>query len=245
MELTMIRQFGRKGMLSALFHDNEFEDEATRELVKILEPKDVYEFKRPPNHMTAVEVADFLKDGEELPRSDYKNLLKYLNDSGRKYYTAYPSPGIIVDFNTLILPTAVHYSLNFKLDGKTYSHKTSREGGSHIKFYVPGGATDVTQTGCIEEIWELPLEGILHTFLVVNEHMALAANQKRHNPYSTQPCSLLQSQLVCQELSGDRCIIEPRHIICHLAVYKRPPKTYKNIDQATMTITWAINRGKR
>lgn len=241
----MARQSGRKGKLSALLHDKPFEDSATRELLEILEPRDVYEFKHPHKQMTVKEAADFLKKGELLTKSEYNDLLRYLNDSGRPYYTAYPAPHFVVNFNTLILPTAAQCPLNFKFDGHSYSCHTSREGSSHIKFYIPGGAAGATQTGCIETIWQLPLDGILHTFLVVNEHMALATRQHKRSPYSSMPCSLLQAQLVCEVLSGDYCIIEPKHIICPLVVYKRPAKTFKEIEQATMAITWSLNRGKR
>lgn len=59
MELTMIRQYTRKSNLRVQL-EGYFEDTVTRELVKILQPDDSYDFTHSPDLMTNTEVAAHL-----------------------------------------------------------------------------------------------------------------------------------------------------------------------------------------
>ncbi|KAJ4487060.1 hypothetical protein C8J55DRAFT_594498 [Lentinula edodes] len=243
-ELTMVRQFGRKANLNVILNETDYEDDATRDLLEILAPVDVYEFARDPAIMSSYEVAQFYKKHDDFKREEYNTLLHYLNSTGKEYYTAYPESMLYQSPTLLsILQPVVQRIRDFNFQGKTYSNVASHEAGSHIQYYIPGGNGE-NMTGCIMEIWQLPLEQKLSTFLLVKEHLPLSPSQKVKSPYAWAPCSILQSELVQRNLASYTYLIEPHHIICHLAVYKRPAGTY-DIPQETMAIVWSLNRGRR
>jgi hypothetical protein len=243
MELTMLRQTARRGRLEALLHDNKFESTAACQLAKILEPDNSDSSSWSTRTMSDLEIANAHASGTRLDQQHYGLLLEYLNATGKEYHSAYKSVPQVL--GTLILPPVAHQPHHFKLDSRTYSVKESHEGNSHIQFYIPGTeGSGATETGYIETIWELPLESVLQIFLLVRKHQPLSLTQLRKTPYANEPCSNLQTKVVNVEESNDVFIIELRHIICHLAVYKNPPRTY-GLNRETMTICWGLNRRRR
>ncbi|KAJ3780589.1 hypothetical protein GGU10DRAFT_279114 [Lentinula aff. detonsa] len=227
MELTMTRQFGRRANLNVILNENPSQNQ----------------FAREPAIMTSYEVAQFYKKYDEFKREEYNTLLHYLNSTGREYSTAYPEGLLYQNPATIsILQPVVRHVGNFKYQQKSYSSLTSHEAGSHIYYYVPGG-NGAKATGCIADIWQLPLESRLATFLLVKEHLPLPPSHKLKNPYISDPCSILCSELVQRNLVSFTYLIEPHHIISHVAVYKRPAGTY-NIPLETMVIIWSLNRGR-
>ncbi|KAF9016539.1 hypothetical protein BDZ89DRAFT_1216320 [Hymenopellis radicata] len=241
MELTMLRQSIRRGRLDALLGDRSFTDPVLEEMTLLLKPENVYAFKTPPQVLSEVEMAKLRKKGAIIEMGHYSFLLQYLRSMGNEYQSAYstvPHPR-----GTAILPTTAEQPSQFKFQGKTYSKEISHEGNSHIQFYIPG--TTNPETGVIEHIWELPLQGLLHTFLFVRQHKALPASLESKTPYYFAPCSLLMSKIVDAAPSSSIFILEPHHIITHLTVYKRPKGTYKGVARDTLAICWALNRGRR
>ncbi|KAE9388685.1 hypothetical protein BT96DRAFT_1072594 [Gymnopus androsaceus JB14] len=245
MEMTMIRQFAQKSNLKIRLEGN-FEDAAAGELAHILEPNDPYLFLHSPPLLTNSEVAAYLAKGKELPRKSYDFLLAYLNMVGPQYLSAYS--GIVHSRHTLVLPTAAQLPRNHKVDGRTFHTLKSMESGSHIYYYVPGAGSS-TGTGCITDIWQLPLENVMRTFFFVQHHASLSPTANQWNPYSRAPCSVLRTNLVLQELSTNFHIIEPQHIICHLVVRKVDKKSYPNIckkiHKPVMLINWSLDRSRR
>ncbi|KAJ3991699.1 hypothetical protein F5050DRAFT_1580963, partial [Lentinula boryana] len=242
MELTMTRQFGRRANLNVILNENPSGDKVIQDLVGILAPVDVYEFAREPYVMNSYEIAQFYKKHDEFTREEYNTLLHYLLSTGRNYSTAYPENILYQNPAAIsILQPVVQHVNNFKYQKKAYSKLTSHEAGSHISYYIPGG-NGAKATGCIVDIWQLPLEGKMTTFLLVKEHLPLPPSQKQKNPYSSVPCSVLCSDLVQRNLASFTYLIEQKHIIGHVAVYKRPTGTF-GIPLETMVIVWSLNRG--
>ncbi|KAJ3755182.1 hypothetical protein EV360DRAFT_50186 [Lentinula raphanica] len=243
MELTMTRQFGRRANLNVILNENPSKDTVIQDLIEILAPVDVYEFAREPSIMTSYEVAQFYKKYDEFTREEYNTLLHYLISTGRNYSTAYPEGLLYQNPATMsILQPVVQHVSNFKYQKKSYSKLTSHEAGSHIHYYIPGG-NKTKATGCIVDIWQLPLESKMTTFLLVKEHLPLPPSQKLKNPYISEPCSTLCSDLIQRNLASFTYLIEPEHIISHVAVYKRPTGTF-GIPLETMIIVWSLNRGR-
>ncbi|KAF8164936.1 hypothetical protein B0H34DRAFT_647608, partial [Crassisporium funariophilum] len=242
MELTMLRQTARHGRLQAFLHDKSIESTAVHQLAEILEPDNGDSSSRPTHTMSDVEIANAHTSATALDQRHYNLLLQYLNATGVEYHSVYDAVPHLL--GTLLLPPAAHQSRQFKFDSRTYSVKESHEGNSHIQFYIPGGAGDAVETGFVEVIWELPLEGIWQTFLLVRRHKPLSPAQLRKTPYAYEPCSGLQTKVVSAEEGNDIFIIEPRHIICHLTVYKNPPRMY-GLTRETLTICWGLNRRRR
>jgi len=241
MELTMLRQTARHGCLEALLHDDNFENTAAAQLAKILEP-DNNDRSSSTHIMSDVEVANAHASATRLDQQCYDLLLEYINATGKQYHSAYKVVPQVL--GTLILPPVAHHPRQFSFDNCTYSVNESHEGNSHIQFYIPGAAGGATETGYIEAIWELPLESVLQTFLLIQRHQPLSPAQLRKTPYAHEPCSNLQTKVVNMEESKDIFIIELQHIKCHLTVYKNPPKTY-GLNKETMTICWGLNRRRR
>lgn len=242
----MIRQYTRKSNLKIQL-EGDFENTVTRELVQILEPDDSYDFMRSPELMTNAEVAAHLAKAKQLHSRYYDYLLAYINTTGGpQYYSAYTIT--IHPSHAFILPTAVQFLKSFTLEKRTFHTITSMESASYIYYYVPSSGSS-TNTGCIAYIWQLPLESMLRTFIFVKRHAHLSPTQEKWNPYSKYPCSLLQANLVLQELSNDFHIIEPQHIICHLATLKLTkdshPNIYRKIHKPVTVITWALDRRRR
>jgi hypothetical protein len=236
MELTMLRQTARRGRLDALLHRNPAENTAISQLASILEPVGSTRV------MSDVETANALASGTRLDQWHYDLLLQYLNTTGMGYHSAYQiTPHVR---GTLVLPPLAHLPRQFSLDSRTYSIKESHAGNSHIQFYIPGAVGGAIETGYIEAIWEIPLEGARQTFLLVQRHQPLSPALLQKTPYAHQPGSNLQTKIVKVDNSNEFCIIEQRHIICHLAVYKNPPGTF-NLTSETMTVCWGLNRRRR
>jgi len=242
MELTMLRQTARRGRLDALLHSNPAGNTAISQLASILEPLDDRHSSRSTHVMSDVETADALAGGTRLDQWHYNLLLQYLNTTGMEYHSAYQiTPHVR---GTLILPPFTLLPRQLNLDGRTYSIKASHAGNSHIQFYIPGAVGGAVDTGYIKAIWEIPLEGARQIFFLVQRHQPLSPAQLRKTPYAHQPGSNLQTKVVKVDNSNEVCIIEQRHIICHLAVYENPPRAF-DLTSKTMTVCWGLNRRRR
>ena len=241
MELTILRQTARRGRLNAFLHDNHAGNTATSQLASILEPDDTHS-PVSTHIMSGLEIANAHATGTRLDQRHYGLLLEYLNSTGMEYHSAYENVPRVR--GTLILPPVAHHPRQVSLDSRTYSIKESHVGNSHIQFYIPGAVKGAVDTGYIEAIRELPLEGARQTFLLVCRHQPLSPAQLRKTPYADQPGSNLQTKVVKVEDSNDIYIIEQRHIISHLTVYKNPPRTF-GLTSETMTICWGLNRRRR
>ncbi|KAF8234136.1 hypothetical protein L208DRAFT_1551034, partial [Tricholoma matsutake] len=93
--------------------------------------------------------------------------------------------------NVIILPPQAQHLLQVHHDECTFSCEKSHEGNSAIKFYNP--LTQAHDTGFIQNIWRLLLEGIMHTFIRVCSHQSLSTQEERQAPFTryTVVCSHL------------------------------------------------------
>lgn len=237
----MLRQTSRKGRLQAILHDNPAGDKTLQQLADILEPEDVFEFMAPPKQMNGAQLAEAYKTGTTLDIQHYQWLLQYLNNMGRVYIST--EAVLQHPAGTAVLPTTARHLHQYKVQDRAYSCITSHEGNSHIQFHVPWDMT-LQETGYIEAIWELPLDRQWQSFFLVRQHRSLSPAQSLKVPYFAHPCSLLKTKVVNSQPSDTLYIVEAHHIICHVAVYKRPAGTY-GLNCETMAICWSLNRGRR
>jgi hypothetical protein len=239
MELTMLCQSARRGRLDALLGNDTFRANVP-ELAEILQPS-THPTSWPTHNLNGSEVAAAHASAKPLDQRHYDLLLQYLRAIGRDYNSVYT--GGPYALGTLLLPPTSQQPRQVVFEDQTYSRNNSHVGNSHIQFYIPthGGAID---TGYIEEIWELPLEGLWQTFFFVCQHHPLSPAQQKKTPYAVEPCSRLQSKAVSCELSNTVYILEPQHIICHLATYTIPVGTY-GLKREIMVINWLLNRKHR
>lgn len=238
----MLRQSARRGRLDALLHDKVFQNTSISGLANVLKPED--STSRPAHVLSHNEVAVAHSTGKTLDQRHYNMLLQYLNNIGRDYNSVYAVTQTPHALGTLMLPPAAQQPYQITFEARTYSLNDSHVGNSHIQFYIPGAAGNATDTGYIEKIWELPLEGVWQTFFLVRQHRQLTPAQLRKTPYAYNPCSILQAKVVSTEESKSSFILEPQHIICHLVTYKNPPRTY-GLSTGTMIVCWGLNRKRR
>ena len=70
--------------------------------------------------------------------------------------------------NSIILPPQAQHLIEIHQDECTFSCERSHKGNSAIQFH--SSLTQVHDTGFIQQIWRLPLEGTMHIFINVCPH---------------------------------------------------------------------------
>ncbi|RDB22345.1 hypothetical protein Hypma_010543 [Hypsizygus marmoreus] len=230
LDFTMLRQMSRQAHIQAMLHDNV----SNQGLANILEPEDADSTSA---SLTPSEAATVLAKAPSLGNTEYAALLYYLQHTGRPYraFDNFPHPP-----NSMILPPNAQQPLYLHRDKRTFSCEQSHKGNSAICFYNP--LTQANDTGSIQKIWRLPLEGLMHTFITVCLHRALSAAEEALAPFKQCPGFL--TRIVDAQPSDDVVIIEPTHIICHLTTLSRKEAVY-GIERETKVVCWALNRGRR
>ena len=84
----------------------------------------------------------------------------------------------------------------------------------------------------------------MEIFLVVRPHRQLPFLSEADAPFEQYPGFM--TKIIDAAPSDDNAlvIIKPTHIITHLTTFRRPEGTY-SIQQKTLVICWALNRGRR
>ena len=230
----MLCQSAHHGCLDVLLHNNNLQANVS-ELAEILQPS-THPTAWPIHNLNGPEVAAAHASGKPLDQRHY-DLLQYLRVIGQDYNSVFT--GGPYALSALLLPPAVQQPHQVVSEDRTYSCNNSHAGNSHIQFYIPTHG-DTIETGYIEEIWELPFEGLWQTFFFVCQHCPLSPAQQKKTPYTVEPCSRLQSKAISCELSNTVYILELQHIICHLATYTIAVSTY-GLREDVMLINWSLN----
>ncbi|KAJ3900013.1 hypothetical protein F5879DRAFT_1018066 [Lentinula edodes] len=220
-------QMCRFGRVEALWHDNDTNDKYIKQLYTIIKSNSA---KSPHQvHLSEVECANFLFEAPDLGPQEYVILQQYLHQIGRPFrtYTDIPHPEY-----SLVLPPAAKRVLNISANKYTYSCFSSHPGNSSIQFY--DRFTQTLHTGFIHTILQLPLEGILQSFLLVQEHFILPLAEEQKAPYIKYP--ELMTRIIF--------VIEPQHIITHLTTMFQTKGTY-GIPFETYVVCWGLNRGRK
>jgi len=234
MDLTMLRQMSRRAYLDAVLTDATDQDSA--QLAHIL--KTTYDIvESTPRLLQPSEVADILQKAPNLTTIEYNALLQYLQSIGRPYraFDNFPHPS-----GTLILPPQAKQPHQFHHNNHTFSCQHSHVGNSAIQFYNP--LSQSHDTGFIQTIYQLPIEASIQTFIAVSPHQSLPFSEESKALFHNH--SGYMSRIVDVQPSKNIILIQPDHIITHLTTYQRPKGTY-HIDQDTLVVCWALNRGRR
>ncbi|KAL1659018.1 hypothetical protein GGF50DRAFT_66136 [Schizophyllum commune] len=188
--------------------------------------------------MSDDEVSSLRASSPRLDRGDYDALLAYLHRTGRPYRAFYnfPHPD-----NSLVLQANAKHVTEINIGASTYSCEAAHVAQSLVLFQAPD-APRVQVIGRIQAIWGIPLEGYLRYFLVVRSHKMLSQEEQGLGPYLAYPG--FKSQLVDAELSLDFAIIEPHHLITHVAGFPLEAGSYE-IPRPTIACTISLYRDKR
>lgn len=194
-----------------------------------------------PPPMTDKEQGQFFKSNTvRLERDEYDGLLRYLHVTNRPHLSVYADNDEVGPWDCL--SPVVHKLPTTKFTGdRVFSCRENHVGNSAIRYR--NSVTNRLDTGFIEEIWELPLDGQLRTFFIVqpnrtleDEDEKLAPFHEFHDKYAVRIYDATQTDT--------KIIIESHHIQTHCATLERPPGTY-GIACPTLIVSWAPNRGRR
>ncbi|KAJ7613440.1 hypothetical protein FB45DRAFT_1111935 [Roridomyces roridus] len=206
------------------------------------EEEDEFDFDIPgivqtTQQLSEQEVAKILKQALDLDEEDYGMLLEYQISKGQPWrsFDQMPHPP-----NSLILPPCALKPKQIQLGDQDFGCFKSNRSTCNIQFRHP--VTRAIMTGIIDEIWQIPLERHLQTFIMVQKHKLLSDTLLQKTPFPTFP--LFEVTAVHAQHSNEFCIIEPEHIIAHLTGYQRPKGTF-GINKAILVICHAANRGRR
>jgi hypothetical protein len=209
---------------------------ASNNLAKVLKSEDV-SADCTPRPIDPIQAATALEKSPKLAEDHYNALLVYLQGTGRQYraFHAFPHPQ-----NALILPPHAKIPSQMHYHGHTFSCQRSHEGNSAIQFYNP--YTQQHSTGFIQVIWQVLLETMMHTFIVVRVHRPLSPLEEGQAPFLHYQGFM--TRIVDALPSDELLIIEPIHIVTHLTTFRRPEGTY-GIPKETLIVCWALNRGRK
>ncbi|KIY61700.1 hypothetical protein CYLTODRAFT_477169 [Cylindrobasidium torrendii FP15055 ss-10] len=189
-----------------------------------------------PQPIGTFEEAVMMAKAPALDQHTYKLILAHLNACGRPYrhYKDTPHP----EYND-VLPPAGETLHHVTVGDRTWSRQSAHNGNSAIEFVRPPywiGAS----TGFIQEIWRIPLSGMVETFFVVRPHNLLRGPDLERTPYHLRP--LFRVDVAEPRLQGPAMILESRHIRSHVATWTRPAGTYDGIDREVLLISRGLNR---
>jgi len=232
----MLRQVARRAILEAHLSEPQFTNGPLSGLANILNGlSNSPAFNRA---LAPAEVDSFGSQGVVVPTLDYGLILKYLRSTGQVWYSHLD---FNIPFGAFILPPYGQSPLSFDLDKRTYSVKTSHPGNSAIQFKLPANEA-TTKTGHIKKIWQFAINGHVQTIVAVEAHKLLRANWRKKLAYETMP--LFNISVVESNPSRETYIIEPRHILTHVTVFKCPADSY-GVKPEFMLVCTSLNRGRR
>lgn len=228
---TMLLQASRHGQLKSRIRDGA----AGQEMLQAL-----YDILLPPLSPKRVTPNDLQRRHAAAPRLTdlhYNLLLQHVNHLNAAYrrWDNYPHP-----LNANIFPpTAI--SLNvLNHDGRTVATSKSHLGNSSIQFRNPNNHNHML-TGFVSHIWEVLLGNVSRVFLLVDIHDDISPALVRQTPYPSLPNMHIRLVSTKTRLHG---IIEPAHIVSHIALWKRPAGIF-SIPEPFYILNESLNRRRR
>lgn len=236
---TFLTRFCSRGRLEANLADmNYANDPPLLAQLSRLFASDAPEHPRTPPTIDSAEQAEFLRTASQLSEQDYSRILSHMRGLGIECCSW-------LDFDsspqTPALPPRARLLPDITLDGRKYSCHHCHYGNSSIQFDLTHLHGVPRLGGFIEHIWEIPVDGLLRTFISVRIHSELTEQEQACTPFAQYP--RLLSQLVPAAPSTTCIIIEPAQIVSHVVAYPRPAGSF-GIDRDTLALCSALDRGR-
>ena len=140
-----------------------------------------------------------------------------------------------------VMPANAVKCTHFEQKTRRFSTFDQHDSNSSVSFTDP--LTGQKNFGFIESIWEMALQQRLHTFIVVQLHTALAAQDEERTPYASRPelgCFLRYTH---PPRAQRRRLVEPRHLISHVPYLEVPAGTF-GIQQEVTIFVDNLQRGR-
>jgi len=171
-------------------------------------------------------------EGDLVPPDIYNALLVYINATTMDPFHH------CADFphtNPRVLPQIAIKRKRFTHLTRLFGPHSLNPGNSCISFRTLSG---MVKSGEIIGIWSHFLDGIIRDFLAVSPHLPLSDEDSAHNPYNLFPG--FQCTVVYSHSTNQIVIIEPIHIISHLAKLVRPPGTF-GMSRSILILNHSLN----
>jgi hypothetical protein len=171
--------------------------------------------------------------GDLVPPEIYNALLAYINSSIMEPFHHCAN---LPHTNSRVLPQIAIKHKRFTHLTRLFGPRSLNPGNSCISFWTSSGTVG---SGEIIGIWSHFLDGIMHEFLAVSPHSPLSNEDLARNPYKLFPG--FQCTVVYHQSSDQIIIIEPTHLIGHLAQLVRPPGTF-GMSRSILILNHSLNR---
>lgn len=212
----MLRTIVRRQRFHAYCHNvSQHGDARLNSILQTLVPPHVAAI--PARTLTPEEIETLYKThGDLVPPEIYDALLTYINANTTEQFR-----------HCANLPHTSRVLSQIAIKHKSFTHHTRLFGprslnpsNSCISFLNSSGV----QSGEIISIWSHLIDGVLRDFLVVSPYSPLSDDDLARNPYNSFPG--FQCTVVYWQPTNQIIIIEPTHLIGHLAQLIRPPGTF-------------------
>ncbi|KAJ7136300.1 hypothetical protein C8R43DRAFT_955776 [Mycena crocata] len=189
LDLTMLRQICRRGRLLASIRDSASTAKANSvvaQVMNILSPQNsAGETAQHTDELAPADV-DHNGPGVLLDQAIYEQILGYWNQfQAPPYIRATDLTWDLIDTDANVFPTRAVCLGHFEYKTRLYSVFNKHHGNSSISFLRP--STSRKEMGFIQAIWTMSLQGEIHTFIVVQPHVALSAADEARTPYLSHP----------------------------------------------------------
>jgi hypothetical protein len=219
MDLTMLRIIVRRQRFHAYCQNvSQHGDTKLNSILQTLVPPHVEAIPARTPTPTPEEIETLYKThGDLVPPEIYDALLTYINANTTEQFR-----------HCANLPHTSRVLSQIAIKHKSFTHRTrlfgpcsSNPSNSCISFWTSSG---LWQSGGIVGIWSHFVNGVMRDFLVVSPYSPLSNEDSAHNPYKSFPG--FQCTVVYWQSTNQIVIIEPMHLIGHLAQIIRPPGTF-------------------
>ncbi|KAF9012297.1 hypothetical protein BDZ89DRAFT_1094884 [Hymenopellis radicata] len=181
MDLTMFRKICQQGRFRVWASAQKSTQTPLSSLANILYPTT----SSIVDNLDGYGTAAFLMHGTPLDDEKYNQLLAYIRTISNQQWFSYLEAAN-APHHSWVLPRFVKKLHNFKQDEKMFSHIGSHIGNSAIQFCNPRDSQE-RYCGFIQEIWEIPLHGVVQIFLLVHPYQQLSDADAVYSPYTTRP----------------------------------------------------------
>lgn len=238
MEFTMLLQMCRRGWLDAILHDSQSNINLTdneKKFMKMFQVKESWSDDVLHEQLSGMQEANILSKASSLSSNEYNMLLTYLQQTEGAWHSYNDFPHSL---NTRVLPLVAQRPTEIHHNNRTYSCYRTHRGNSAV--WYRQHQSGQLYSGYIQTIWQLPLQGRMRTFIVVQQFKPLVEDEEAKSPFHSRP--LFYIKIFDASLSDNFEIIEQHQILCHLVTYRRPAGTY-DINQDILVVCASLNRG--
>jgi hypothetical protein len=235
MDLTMLRTIVRRQRFHA--YCQSAEQHGNTRLSSILRTLVPHVPVTPANAPPIPEEIERLYEthSDVVPPDIYNALLAYINENTMEPFHHCAD---LPHTNLRVLPQiAIKHKWITHLT-RLFGPNSLNPGNSCVSFWTSSGVDRVVRSGEIIGIWSHLLDGIMREFLAVSPHLPLSEEDSARNPYNSFPG--FRCTVVYKQLTNQIVIIEPIHLISHLAQLVRPPGTF-GMSSSILILNHSLN----